>query len=124
MPSSAATASTAISTLSLTPLFRSEGAGQPGQGPRSGSAHPARFVFTGVGADARGLRQRGPGQPAGDAQGLQALAEGGAGPLREAVRDRKSTRLNSSHMSISYAVFCCYGVHRDLHSFPHAALPI
>src|SRR5690242_20931738 len=23
-----------------------------------------------------------------------------------AVRDRKSTRLNSSHMSISYAVFC------------------
>src|SRR5438477_6510723 len=31
-------------------------------------------------------------------------------------RDRKSTRLNSSHMSISYAVFClkkkigCYGV--------------
>src|SRR5690242_21582585 len=25
---------------------------------------------------------------------------------RHAVRDRKSTRLNSSHMSISYAVFC------------------
>src|SRR5438477_2588917 len=25
---------------------------------------------------------------------------------RRAVRDRKSTRLNSSHMSISYAVFC------------------
>src|SRR5438477_7884977 len=24
----------------------------------------------------------------------------------EVVRDRKSTRLNSSHMSISYAVFC------------------
>src|SRR5699024_12807794 len=24
----------------------------------------------------------------------------------EAVRDRKSTRLNSSHVSISYAVFC------------------
>src|SRR4051812_49436881 len=24
----------------------------------------------------------------------------------EAVEDRKSTRLNSSHMSISYAVFC------------------
>src|SRR4051812_33423437 len=31
--------------------------------------------------------------------------------------DRKSTRLNSSHMSISYAVFC-YRAHRDLHSFP------
>src|SRR5690242_21107598 len=25
---------------------------------------------------------------------------------RRAIRDRKSTRLNSSHMSISYAVFC------------------
>src|SRR5699024_10586923 len=24
-----------------------------------------------------------------------------------AARDRKSTRLNSSHVSISYAVFCC-----------------
>src|SRR6267142_4255696 len=27
-------------------------------------------------------------------------------PLRGPLRDRKSTRLNSSHMSISYAVFC------------------
>src|SRR5690242_21730435 len=26
--------------------------------------------------------------------------------LSELARDRKSTRLNSSHMSISYAVFC------------------
>src|SRR5438132_963025 len=31
--------------------------------------------------------------------------------------DRKSTRLNSSHTVISYAVFC-YRHHRDLHSFP------
>src|SRR5438067_10588394 len=36
------------------------------------------------------------------------------------VRDRKSTRLNSSHVSISYAVFCLkkkkseFGVHRPL----------
>src|SRR5438477_6001422 len=29
----------------------------------------------------------------------------GAGKSRQ-VQDRKSTRLNSSHMSISYAVFC------------------
>src|SRR6266581_6552814 len=28
------------------------------------------------------------------------------GPMRQQVRDRKSTRLNSSHPSISYAVFC------------------
>src|SRR5947209_6513513 len=36
------------------------------------------------------------------------------------IEDRKSTRLNSSHANISYAVFClkCYGDHRDLHSFP------
>src|SRR5690242_21313960 len=27
-------------------------------------------------------------------------------PLVRGVEDRKSTRLNSSHMSISYAVFC------------------
>src|SRR5437879_7065656 len=27
-------------------------------------------------------------------------------PLRERLRDRKSTRLNSSHRCISYAVFC------------------
>src|SRR5207249_913869 len=32
-------------------------------------------------------------------------------------QDRKSTRLNSSHVSISYAVFC-FVDHRDLHSFP------
>src|SRR2546422_5581105 len=30
----------------------------------------------------------------------------GAGPDRCAIRDRKSTRLNSSHGYISYAVFC------------------
>src|SRR5688572_32696061 len=30
----------------------------------------------------------------------------GAEPLRELLVDRKSTRLNSSHSQISYAVFC------------------
>src|SRR5690242_21480475 len=30
----------------------------------------------------------------------------GLGRLRDLGEDRKSTRLNSSHMSISYAVFC------------------
>src|SRR5699024_11713594 len=28
------------------------------------------------------------------------------GKLKDTARDRKSTRLNSSHVSISYAVFC------------------
>src|SRR5690348_18167039 len=45
-------------------------------------------------------------------RGFGALREAaiGAGQLlqsrREVLRDRKSTRLNSSHPSISYAVFC------------------
>src|SRR5690242_20892378 len=33
-------------------------------------------------------------------------ARGARRPLRRGRSDRKSTRLNSSHMSISYAVFC------------------
>src|SRR5256885_12017977 len=37
-----------------------------------------------------------------DARGLRGVARGAAGP----ARDRKSTRLNSSHLVISYAVFC------------------
>src|SRR5262245_64639001 len=36
---------------------------------------------------------------------LVALGGWAAGPLTTA-RDRKSTRLNSSHLGISYAVFC------------------
>src|SRR5205814_2293269 len=43
-----------------------------------------------------------------------------------AALDRKSTRLNSSHLGISYAVFCLrpHRHPRDLHSFPTRALPI
>src|SRR3712207_7821269 len=37
---------------------------------------------------------------------LGVLREGARGPQGEAVGDRKSTRLNSSHANISYAVFC------------------
>src|SRR5690348_16295879 len=39
-------------------------------------------------------------------------------PDEKMIRDRKSTRLNSSHPSISYAVFCLCGPTRRLHSFP------
>src|SRR5215475_14864112 len=38
-------------------------------------------------------------------RGLQGR-RGGSHPRQAAVRDRKSTRLNSSHVKISYAVFC------------------
>src|SRR5438477_9125653 len=46
-----------------------------------------------------------------DAKGLLVLADRQDAVLNrevlsDSVRDRKSTRLNSSHMSISYAVFC------------------
>src|SRR3712207_8183897 len=33
-------------------------------------------------------------------------AIGAAAPIRRGQQDRKSTRLNSSHANISYAVFC------------------
>src|SRR5690349_23411524 len=46
-------------------------------------------------------RQRGDGDAA-DFQRAQELAE----PHRGIAEDRKSTRLNSSHVEISYAVFC------------------
>src|SRR3712207_8016050 len=41
-------------------------------------------------------------------RGLQALVEPHRAPLlrRHDLGDRKSTRLNSSHANISYAVFC------------------
>src|SRR5207249_12229114 len=44
--------------------------------------------------------------PGGDAQPFLADAEMLMEPVAAHGRDRKSTRLNSSHVSISYAVFC------------------
>src|SRR5689334_23772252 len=38
--------------------------------------------------------------------GLKQLADRDRALMRRLVADRKSTRLNSSHSSISYAVFC------------------
>src|SRR6266513_4852489 len=40
-----------------------------------------------------------------------------AGTHRRWSRDRKSTRLNSSHVSISYAVFCLKNKNRRLHIY-------
>src|SRR5256886_3946739 len=73
-----------------TTLFRSRrrGAGDPGAVPS---------------ADPRGHREgdrcRTTTPYGGDLQGCPAVVRG-------AERDRKSTRLNSSHSQISYAVFC------------------
>src|SRR5438477_7130057 len=63
------------------------------------------------------LRQRPP------ARHLQPAARGrrgGATRRRDPVaRDRKSTRLNSSHMSISYAVFCLKKKNTQLKHLPY-----
>src|SRR5689334_25228907 len=40
--------------------------------------------------------------------------DGAAGATRPDLEDRKSTRLNSSHSSISYAVFCLKKKNRKL----------
>src|SRR3712207_7831520 len=59
-----------------------------------------------------GLEQRHPDLPSGGVDvglGQAALAPQGLEGCRQAVLqgvDRKSTRLNSSHANISYAVFC------------------
>src|SRR4051812_49639757 len=59
------------------------------------------------------VKQRGQGrpvQPAGDqhpgCRGVHGRDTPGADHPLAGREDRKSTRLNSSHMSISYAVFC------------------
>src|SRR5699024_11384627 len=78
-------------------------------------------ALPGQGLDARAVRNRLDPQWAGELARVLALQTGeladqeaalglfdalaGAGGLR-ALGDRKSTRLNSSHVSISYAVFC------------------
>src|SRR2546430_9511602 len=49
-------------------------------------------------------QHRGPG--AGDACAERSQCAGALGKLQRAWKDRKSTRLNSSHSQISYAVFC------------------
>src|SRR5262245_62447869 len=72
-----------ISTLfPYTTLFRSEGSGGDQRRDRGGERCPDRAH----GEDAEGDRQ-----------------EHDRG---SALQDRKSTRLNSSHLGISYAVFC------------------
>src|SRR5256885_9382650 len=69
---------------------------------------------------------RGLGGLAGRVRGVRGVRAHAPSPLPQvhhATGDRKSTRLNSSHLVISYAVFClkkkkklaslCYSVHRQ-----------
>src|SRR5947208_10797279 len=60
--------------------------------------------------DARGGR---------DAQPAPARGPRGATAGRRVLRDRKSTRLNSSHQIISYAVFCLKKKKTITHNHPY-----
>src|SRR3712207_8211121 len=52
------------------------------------------------------LRRSPPRERRGRRQARNRIRPGGVGRLLFGARDRKSTRLNSSHANISYAVFC------------------
>src|SRR5690349_24201655 len=43
---------------------------------------------------------------------------------RAALRDRKSTRLNSSHVEISYAVFCLKKKKTKVDDYNHTSMPL
>src|SRR3712207_8245417 len=77
-----------------TTLFRSSGE----DGRRQPGAARQRARRRRSATLARGLPRRG-----GDDRAVAGDPAGAGGGLR---RDRKSTRLNSSHANISYAVFC------------------
>src|SRR3712207_6938598 len=91
------TATTEIYTLSLHDALPISGAW-----PTSGADHgqPAPMVFVSSSNPARKTDRQAPVRPVGIGG-----ANGPATALRAAA-DRKSTRLNSSHANISYAVFC------------------
>src|SRR3712207_8911604 len=80
-----------------TTLFRS-----PDLGLGEVRRHVEQHVLRGVLADVRVVHPEDVGRVA----GLQAAVDAGEEPVVRHDLDRKSTRLNSSHANISYAVFC------------------
>src|SRR5437868_15237318 len=73
------------------------------------SLHDALPIYRGI--RAVGHRHGAAAGAREERRGLQGSGRAGSAiperpPLSRAPRDRKSTRLNSSHVSISYAVFC------------------
>src|SRR5205814_10544479 len=71
--------------------------------PHVGAAPPGGYVCVPMMAQGEtlGLLHLQAGSPEGPGSGISGDAR-----QRLAVQDRKSTRLNSSHLGISYAVFC------------------
>src|SRR3712207_7029020 len=83
------------------------------------SLHDALPIFVGIAEILRGLLR--PLIGFGEQHAVRiARVEGGADLLDDLV-DRKSTRLNSSHANISYAVFC---LKKKQHSCWRTASPI
>src|SRR5438874_6274215 len=81
-----------------TTLFRSHGiAAQP---------RDARALNTGEISEAAGGQNLPVGLQADPANDFIRARSGIKACVQTAIRDRKSTRLNSSHVEISYAVFC------------------
>src|SRR3712207_7266708 len=76
-----------------TTLFRSPAAADPGRRPDDRRVARARLRDAHDARDPRAVEQRRRDQDRHAAR-------------RQALRDRKSTRLNSSRANISYAVFC------------------
>src|SRR2546430_13454854 len=88
-----------------TPLFRSGRGrlvvedGLPGEAAVAGLPHPA-------GRGGGVVRERVAGHAAGPGDAAAGVRADGPVLERGQFLDRKSTRLNSSHSQISYAVFC------------------
>src|SRR2546426_1531036 len=80
-----------VATLAGTLLF--------GPGPRSRAEQAPHVLVVGP-IDGYGALL------GGVSEGLQSAGLADAPRIRIDIRDRKSTRLNSSHLVISYAVFC------------------
>src|SRR5439155_24212828 len=72
-----------------TTLFRSRAGGSPTRAPTCSPSAPCSIRPPLAASRSRGKRPRWCSTPS-----------------STAIRDRKSTRLNSSHVAISYAVFC------------------
>src|SRR3712207_8527891 len=87
-----------------TTLFRSLDAPEVERGARE---EPLRIAPPAAEARAAGEQVQEPAQaPERVAVVVAGLAADAADRSERALRDRKSTRLNSSHANISYAVFC------------------